>query len=174
MLTRALPQPASGERLLALEEGLNEVVAVTDTPNSGLRLLTNGHPMSSTTRTAQRYMRAFAHIPLLSMDGPRAALVIGFGVGNTTHAASLHPTIERIDVADLSKDILASAGYFKDVNGDVLKDRRVSVYVNDGRQHLQMVAPASYDLITLEPPPIAYAGVAALYPRTSTRSRGRA
>ena len=165
VLTRALPQPASGERLLALEEGLNEVVAVTDTPNSGLRLLTNGHPMSSTTRTAQRYMRALAHIPLLSVDSPRAALVIGFGVGNTTHAASLHPTIERIDVADLSKDILASAGYFKDVNGDVLKDRRVSVYVNDGRQHLQMVAPASYDLITLEPPPIAYAGVAALYSR---------
>jgi spermidine synthase len=163
VLTRALPKPAPGERLLALEEGLNEVVAVTDTPNGGLRLLTNGHPMSSTTRTAQRYMRALAHIPLFSVDSPRAALVIGFGVGNTTHAASLHPTIERIDVADLSKDILASAGYFKDVNGDVLKDRRVSVYVNDGRQHLQMVAPASYDLITLEPPPIAYAGVAALY-----------
>jgi len=37
------------------------------------------------------------------------------------------------------------------------------VYVNDGRQHLQMQPAASYDLVTLEPPPIAYAGVAALY-----------
>jgi tetratricopeptide (TPR) repeat protein len=47
----------------------------------------------------------------------------------------------------------------------VLNDRRVVVYVNDGRQHLQMQLPATYDLITLEPPPIAYAGVAALYSR---------
>jgi tetratricopeptide (TPR) repeat protein len=39
------------------------------------------------------------------------------------------------------------------------------VYVNDGRQHLQMQRTASYDLIALEPPPIAYAGVAALYSR---------
>jgi predicted membrane-bound spermidine synthase len=165
VLTRALPRPATNERQLALKEGLNEVVAVTDIPDSGRRLLTNGHPMSSTTPTAQRYMRALAHIPLLSMDNPRSALIIGFGVGNTTHAASLHPTMERIEVADLSRDILASAGYFNDVNGDVLKDARVSVYVNDGRQHLHTVAPASFDLITLEPPPIAYAGVAALYSR---------
>ena len=45
----------------------------------------------------------------------------------------------------------------------MLRDPRVVVYVNDGRQHLQMQPPASYDLITLEPPPIGYAGVAALY-----------
>ena len=47
----------------------------------------------------------------------------------------------------------------------MLRDPRVAVYVNDGRQHLQMQPPGSYDLITLEPPPIGYAGVAALYSR---------
>jgi tetratricopeptide (TPR) repeat protein len=89
--------------------------------------------------------------------------VIGFGVGNTTHAATLHPSIRRIDVADLSRDILGSAGYFREVNGGALGDPRVRVYVNDGRHHLQMQPPLSYDLITLEPPPIGYAGVASLY-----------
>src|SRR5262249_28116569 len=44
-----------------------------------------------------------------------------------------------------------------------LEDPRVSVFVNDGRQHLRMVPPGSYDLITLEPPPIAHAGVSSLY-----------
>ena len=43
--------------------------------------------------------------------------------------------------------------------------RRVVAYVTDERQHLLMQRPASYDLITLEPPPIAYAGVAGLYSR---------
>ncbi len=91
--------------------------------------------------------------------------MIGFGVGNSTHAATLHPSVERVDVADLSRHVLEHASYFRDANHDVLQDRRVTVYVNDGRQHLQMQPLAVYDLITLEPPPIAHAGVAALYSR---------
>src|SRR5262249_14453788 len=163
IITRALANSTDRDRLLARVEGLNEVIAVTEAPGHTRRLLTNGHPMSATTRLSQRYMRALAHIPLLTIDHPEAVLVIGFGVGNTAHAATLHPSIRRVEVADISRGILDSARYFADTNGDVLHDPRVSVYVNDGRQHLIMQPPGSYDLITLEPPPIAYAGVAALY-----------
>jgi predicted membrane-bound spermidine synthase len=165
VMDRALPRLAAGERQISVSEGLIEVIAVTETPGEGRRLFTNGHEMSSTRRLAQRYMRALAHIPLLSMDRPESVLVIGFGVGNTTHAATLHPSVVRVDVADLSKAILEHAGYFSDVHRDVLRDARVTVYVNDGRHHLHMQPAATYDLITLEPPPIAYAGVAALYSR---------
>ena len=164
VIARALARPA-GERQVTLSEGLTEVIAVADEPGKGRTLFTNGHPMSSTARLSQRYMRALAHIPLLTIEAPQTVLVIGFGAGNTTHAATLHPSIRRVEVADLSRGILAHASYFKDVNGDVLNDPRVVVYVNDGRHHLLMQPAASYDLITLEPPPIAYAGVAALYSR---------
>ncbi|HEY6510009.1 MAG TPA: hypothetical protein VIY56_18430, partial [Vicinamibacterales bacterium] len=159
--TRVRPQP--GERLLASSEGMTEVVTVVEIPGRGRALITNGHAMSSTARLDQRYMRAMAHIPLLSAKGPTRVLVIGFGVGNTTHAATLHPSVTRVDVVDLSPHVLDHASYFRDVTHDVLRSPKVSVFVNDGRQHLQMVAPSTYDLITLEPPPIAYAGVAALY-----------
>ena len=162
--TRAL-RPAESERVLTVSEGLNEIIAVTELPGQGRRLLTNGHPMSATTPLSQRYMRALAHIPLLNIERPETVLVIGFGVGNTTHAASLHPSVTRVDVADLSRDILTHAAYFTDVNRGVLNDPRVRVYVNDGRHHLQMQPAASYDLITLEPPPVGYAGIAALYSR---------
>jgi hypothetical protein len=97
-------------------------------------------------------------------------------VGNTTDAARLHPSVRRVEVADLSRDILAHSRYFADANRNVLNDPRVAVYVDDGRQHLQMQAEASYDLIALEPPPIAHAGVGALYSRelyTLARSRLR-
>ncbi len=161
--TRALERPSESSRLLTLSEGLTELIAVTEIRGEGRRLLTNGHPMSATTPFSQRYMRALAHIPLLSIDTPESVLVIGFGVGNTTHAATLHPSVRRVEVADLSSGILAHAGYFRDVNQDALSDPKVAVYVNDGRQHLHMRPAGSYDLITLEPPPIAYAGVAALY-----------
>jgi spermidine synthase len=120
--------------------------------------------MSSTELLSQRYMRAMAHVPLLTLDNPQRVLVICYGVGNTAHAVTLHPTVQRVDVVDLSRHVLEHSTYFKEVNGDVLNDPRVTVYVNDGRHHLQMDVEAGlYDLITLEPPPIVHAGVAALY-----------
>jgi spermidine synthase len=165
VMTHAQSPLAAGQRRLDLVEGVNEVIAVVDVGSAGRLLYTNDHSMSGTTAASQRYMRALAHIPLLSIDRPETALVIGFGVGNTTHAITLHPTIRRVEVADLSRQILGHAGYFADANHDVLTDRRVVVYVDDGRQHLRMRTAGLYDLIALEPPPIAQAGVGALYSR---------
>jgi spermidine synthase len=163
LLQRAMAV-ARDDRVLSTSEGTTEVVAVVEAPR-GRALLTNGHAMSSTALLDQRYMRALAHVPLLSMESPRRVLVIGFGVGNTAHAATLHPSVERVDVAELSGHVLAHAGFFRDAIGDVLHHPKVAVYLNDGRQHLQMAPAGAYDLITLEPPPIAHAGVAALYSR---------
>ena len=167
---RALPKPEPNERVLNQSEGINEIVSVTETSGKGRRLMTNGHAMSATWPLSQRYMRALAHVPLLMIDNPTRALVIGFGVGNTTHAATLHPSIQRVEVADLSPNVLDHASWFAATNSDVLRDPRVSVYLNDGRHHLLLGAgltnrPYSdaYDLITLEPPPIGYAGVSSLY-----------
>ena len=165
LFRRALGPRDPAERVIALSEGVTELFAVVERPGRGRGLLTNGHAMSSTAPLDQRYMRALAHIPLVAMDQPGRVLVIGFGVGNTAHAATLHSSVTQVDIVDLSPHVLGHASYFRDANRDVLHDSKVNVFVNDGRQHLQMVAPGSYDLITLEPPPIAHAGVAALYSR---------
>jgi spermidine synthase len=164
LVRRTIWPPTPGERVLSVSEGLTEVVGVFDFPGVGRRLVTNGHSMSGTARGIQRYMRAFVHVPLLSMERPERVLVICFGVGNTLHAASLHP-VARLELADTSAHVLGHAGHFADTNGNVLRDPRVSVFINDGRHHLRMQAPGTYDLITLEPPPIAFAGVGALYSR---------
>jgi spermidine synthase len=172
--TRALPKPEPNERVLTQSEGINEIVTVTETTGKGRRLMTNGHPMSATWPLSQRYMRALAHVPLLMTDNPERVLVIGFGVGNTAAAATLHPTMTKVEVADLSRNVLEHGSYFAGTNGNVLQFPRVSVYLNDGRHHLLMQPPASYDLIALEPPPIGYAGVASLYSEefyTLARSR---
>ena len=153
----------SGEHLLDLREGENETVAVSVDGRGARRLWTNGHSMSGNDLWSQRYMRAFSHIPLLLQEAPRRALVICFGVGNTVHAASLHPSLERVELADLSRNVLEHAPFFRSSNHDVLEDPRVHVFVDDGRQHLRMTEPGSLDLVTLEPPPLSHAGVSALY-----------
>jgi spermidine synthase len=163
--------------LVATSEGVLESIVVLDVPEQGRTLYTNGHSMSGTHPLAQRYMRAFAHLPLLQLDGPSNALVICFGVGTTAHAASLHDSLRSLEIVDLSRHVLEHAHFFADSNHGVLDDPRVRVFVNDGRQHLRMREPASYDLVTLEPPPIGFAGVASLYSRefyALARSRLRA
>ena len=154
-----------GSRVVKTSEGILETIVILDLPENEKALLTNGHRMSSTYWQAQRYMRAFSHVPLLHLSDPTDALVICFGVGNTAHAAALHPSLTNIEVVDLSRHILEHAGYFREANRDVLSDPRVSVFVNDGRQHLRMQKNNQYDLVTLETPPIKQAGIASLYSR---------
>jgi spermidine synthase len=170
LLRRTLPahitksERAYSKGLLGASEGINETLAVVR-ETGGKTLYTNGHPMSSTTLSAQRYMRLFAHLPLLNSERPEKTLVICFGVGTTLHATSLHESVGRLEVAELSENVLRHGPLFSDTNGGVLDDPRLHVFANDGRQHLRMQPEASYDLITLEPPPINYAGVAGLYSR---------
>ncbi len=161
----SMPGQLESQYVVRASEGLMETIVIADLPDRGRTLFTNGHIMSLTGYDAQRYMRALAHVPLLHLDRPETALVICFGVGNTAHAASLHRTLRRIDVVDISKHVLDHASWFEATNGRVLEDPRVSVFVNDGREHLRMQPEDTYDLVTLEPPPLSFAGVGSLYSR---------
>jgi spermidine synthase len=166
LLRRSVTQGLVGAsvRIAALREGVNETIVVAESP-FGSTLYTNGFGMSGTSFLGQRYMRAFVHLPLLVGDSFENVMVMCFGVGNTVSAALEHPTLRRIDVVDLSRDILEHAGHFAAANGDVLADPRVRVHVNDARHHLRMLAEPTYDLITGEPPPLPHAGVVNLYTR---------
>ncbi len=151
--------------LVDTSEGLLETTIVIDIPkdNRNRVLYTNGHSMTGNGDISQRYMRAFAHFPLLQMDNPKKVLLICFGVGNTANALAKYPNLQEIQIADLSKHVLSKAHFFEKTNGGVLNDPRVKVFVNDGRQHLRMIPQGELDLITLEPPPISFAGVSSLY-----------
>ena len=165
LLKRSITQSLVGRgQIVAVREAVNETIVVLETP-FGSTLFTNGFGMSGTSFVGQRYMRAFVHLPVLISDHIENVMVMCFGVGNTVSAALVHPTVKRVDVVDLSRDILEHAGHFTASNGDVLADPRVRVHVNDARHHLRMLAEPTYDLITGEPPPLPHAGVVNLYTR---------
>jgi spermidine synthase len=164
LAARTYVPSGEGEKLVTLSEGINESIVITEVPETGARrLYTNGYSMSTTRYSAQRYMRAFVHLPLLLQEAPERVLVICFGVGNTLQAATLHPSVKRAEAVDLSRHVMEHARFFRRWNLDVVNHPKAILHVNDGRQHLRMQPESSYDLVTLEPPPLVEAGVASLY-----------
>jgi spermidine synthase len=127
------------------------------------RLVTNSYSMSGTAPRSQRYMRLFAYLPLALRPESERALLICYGVGVTADAFTHDARLKQLDIVDISKEIFdladsyAGAGY-----ANPLRDPRVKALVQDGRFFLQ-ASPASYDIITGEPPPLKVAGAVNLY-----------
>ena len=118
--------------------------------------------MSDTGPQAKRYMKLMTHFPLLAQEKPRTALLICFGVGNTGGAIAKHSCLERIDVVDLSRNIMETAPEFAFHNDRVFDDSRLRQIHDDGRSFLG-VTDERYDLITSEPPPPLMHGISRLY-----------
>jgi len=153
------------EQLVAFREGVIQTIGITRKTFQGepyyYRLVTDGYSMSGTPLGSQRYMSLFAHLPRALHPDPRDALLISYGVGITAGALTDIDSLERIDVVDISSDILEMS---ETITGedDPLDDPRVHVHIEDGRYFLQ-ATPRRYDIITGEPPPPAAAGVVNLY-----------
>ena len=159
----------SGAHVIAVREGSTTSAAAAVRMAYGqpyyAELLTPGVSMSNTGPHARRYMSMMAHAALLSARTTRSALLICYGVGNTASALLSHPTLEHLDVVDISREVLSLAPQFaRALGGNPLADPRVHVIVDDGRHHL-LVHAQRYDVITAEPPPPTHAGVVNLYSR---------
>ena len=132
-------------RLNGLGLGRNDRVAI---------VLDNGPEMAA--------QRRFAHFPSLFVPKDGRALVIGLGTGTTLGTVAAYP-FDRIDVAEISPAIVeASRTYYADQSFHALDDRRVHLFVNDGRNFL-FVTTEPYDLITMELSSVWFAGSASLY-----------
>jgi spermidine synthase len=117
---------------------------------------------ASTIPPARRYMRALAHLPMLSGPDAVDALQICFGTGTTAAAFASHPTLRSLTVVDINPDVFELARHFERDHRGVLRDPRVRPRVDDGRRFLASTS-ARFDVISLEPPPPTADGAEALY-----------
>ena len=156
-------------RVTGFREGLTETITYVDSMFQGeplyTRLITNSFSMSGTMFSGRRYMEAFVYLPVAIHPRVRSALLISYGVGSTARALVETREIERIDVVDISKDILEMAP-LSVLPGETapLADPRVHTHIEDGRFFLETTGER-YDLITSEPPPPHLGGVVNLYTR---------
>jgi len=150
-----------------LREGLTETSIYVEKRFAGHtrshRLVTNSITMAANDVRNRRYMKLFVYLPVAVHPAPKSALLISFGVGGTAKALTDTRELDRIDVVDLSRDILEmSRVIYPDPLENPLHDPRVHAHVEDGRFFLQ-ATDRRFDIITAEPPPPALAGVVDLY-----------
>lgn len=160
---------SDGSDIVATSEGPAETIFVMQQKWLGKpvysRLVTNGFSMSGTTVPAMRYMRYFAYWPMVLHQGPlRRALVICYGVGVTVGAVADIPSLESLDVVEISRDVVAASDVIYPPGARPLQDPRIRLHLDDGRFFLQTTAER-FDLITGEPPPPRTPGAVNIYTR---------
>ncbi|HEV8550267.1 MAG TPA: hypothetical protein VGQ57_14585 [Polyangiaceae bacterium] len=128
------------------------------------RLYIQGVSNTGDAMPSLRYMRLQALLPLFAAkSAPRSALVIGLGTGITCGTLATWPSLERRVCVELSPAVVQASRYFQG-NFGVTRDPRFEIRVADGR-HALLTSAERHDVITLEPPPPAAAGVVNLYSR---------
>ena len=155
------------EKRKVVSEGLNETAFIYQADRYGIplyhRLVTNHCSMSATTNFGKRYMKLYVFLPVALHENPQKALLISYGVGSTAKALTDTEELKQIDIVDISKNVLnLSYQMVAQKNEHPLEDKRVNMFVEDGRFFLK-TTDQLYDLITSEPPPPKLAGVVNLY-----------
>jgi spermidine synthase len=160
---------ADGSKVVALREGPSETIFLMEQEWMGKavyhRLVTNGFSMSGTAVPGQRYMRYFAYWPMLMHRGPiKDALLVCYGVGVTAGAVLEIPQLATLDVAEISRDVVAVSDRIYPPAQHPLHDPRVQLHIEDGRFFLETTTKR-FDLITGEPPPPRSPGTVNIYTR---------
>ncbi len=149
--------------LVFYKEGLSSVVTVAENNDSGNMWLANNGKVDASTSTDMPTQVLCSLLPLQFRDDLDEVLIIGLASGITAGAVSLVPDVGHMEVVELEPAIEAAARYFGKWNHDVLDDPRVELITNDGRNHVLLAAPQSYDVIVSEPPNPWISGVANLF-----------
>ena len=161
---RMLPWMGEPARALYVGEGINSSIAVTEEGNGWRNFHVSGKVEASTEPQDMRLQRLLGHLTgLMHQNGPKSALVVGFGAGVTAGAVSIHPTVERMVICELEPLIpTVVSKYFREVNDDVAANPKVKIVYDDAR-HYMFTTREKFDVITSDPIHPWVKGAATLY-----------
>jgi len=146
-----LHQRAGAEvEILQHAEGVQNTIDVVRSRSGVTSLVIGGNVEADDSETQRRHFVLKAHLPLLFLPEPRRVLVVGLGMGITLQSTLRHPGVERIQVVELSPEIAEAQAVLRHVNGDVLRDPRVALRIDDGRSYMSF-ARERFDMITADP-----------------------
>ncbi len=153
------------------EDTYGGITTVISSPVNGARpeetsrfLLTNGK-FQGDDSVEMEAQTGFALIPALLSRRFDQACVIGLGTGRSAYVAQAFD-FRRMAIADISPGIAdAAEQHFGHINGNILRQARVSLMLEDGRNLLLLRDAWRCDLISMEISSIWFAGSTNLYSR---------
>jgi len=144
-------------------EGTQSIVSAIQSADI-LFFITNGRVEASNAHQDMQCQYVLGHLPMLLHKNPRNIFVLGTGSGMTLGAVSVHPSVEKITLAEIEPGVLGVARTFGIDNHYILSrpDPRLKIVFNDGRNHL-LTTKDRYDVITADPVHPWFSGSGYLY-----------
>ena len=148
------------KEILYYKDGSNGTVCVTKNQAGALSLFVNGKADASTGADMPTQILS-GSIPLLLRPSSKDILVVGLGSGVTCGSILLHP-IDRLDIVEISPEVVAANRYFADYNYHALENKKLHLFVEDAKTYLQRTK-RKYDVIVSEPSNPWMSGLANLF-----------
>lgn len=124
-------------------------IAIYDTPQYGKIFRLDGYNMTS-EKEEFVYHENLIHPALTAHDAPKNVLIIGGGDGGSSEEALKHPSIERVTMVEIDKDVISVAKeHFQSVHQGVFDNPRLRVIVDDGMAFVRNTEE-KFDLIVLD------------------------
>lgn len=149
-------------KILFYKEGLHTTVTTELAITGNIFLRVNGKTDASLALDMRTQLLS-GYLPMLLHANPKTALVIGQGSGITLGAVEQFP-VKQVDLVEISDTVIEGSRYFSPFNHHALDDRRLSVILEDGRNHIAL-SDKTYDVIISEPSNPWISGVGALFTR---------
>ena len=135
-----------GDILIDYNEEVDATVTTLKDDEGVYRLYVDTNQAADASRWDSPSHRVIAHLPLLLHPRPKQALVVGFGMGLTSHSITQHGV--RVDAIELSSGVISAAQkHFTHINGNVFENPQFNYRLNDGRNHILMTK-TKYDMIS--------------------------
>ncbi|MEO0601534.1 MAG: hypothetical protein AAF211_08865, partial [Myxococcota bacterium] len=151
--------------MLYYAEGLSTVVTVARSPRTGNLWLANNGKIDASTEGDLPTQVLCSLLPLQYVEDPERVLVIGLASGITAGAVAQVEAVEHLEVVELEPRMEGAARIFGPYNHDVVDNPRVELVFNDGRNHVLLAEPGTYDVIVSEPSNPWITGVSNLFTR---------
>ena len=137
-----------GQKVIIYQNSIYGNITVMESEGQ-YTFFSDGVPIITTPDPDTTFVEEFAHIPMLSHPDPQEILVLSGGAGGLINEILKHPTVKRVDYAELDPLLLELIRQFPTPLTQLeLSDSRVNIRNLDGRLFVQST-PQQYDLILM-------------------------
>lgn len=132
----------------AFHSGL-QAVEVHDSTSFGKLFRLDGHFMTS-EKDEFFYHENLVHVPAITHDAPKKALIIGGGDGGSAEELLKHPSIEQITLVEIDASVVdISRRYLDKVHHGSLDHPKLTLKIEDGFAYIKN-SNEQFDLIILD------------------------